>query len=267
MRRRGFTLIELLVVIAIIAILAAILFPVFAQAREAARKSACLQNLKQIGTAFIMYAQDYDETFPLPYSNSAVPWTVQGPNPEPINNSAFGWGDMIMPYVKNVGIFQCPSNPVKALLRTDITPNRLIRTPVGNTTTDAAGGLTIPTIAVYGANVAAWDYNYGINEYRDVNFEGPLAFGKRSLMAIPSPASTALVAEGRGSSPYTIWGSNGPNNAAGVDAQVDGRRHTSKVAFQRPENSATVVYADGHTKFTNISLSLRPNIWTVRDDD
>ena len=63
-RNRGFTLIELLVVIAIIAILAAILFPVFAQAREAARRSACLSNMKQISTALLMYAQDNDEILP-----------------------------------------------------------------------------------------------------------------------------------------------------------------------------------------------------------
>ncbi|MCS6831601.1 MAG: DUF1559 domain-containing protein, partial [bacterium] len=66
MTRRAFTLIELLVVIAIIAILAAILFPVFSQAREAARKSSCLSNTKQFGTGILMYAQDYDEAI--------VPW-------------------------------------------------------------------------------------------------------------------------------------------------------------------------------------------------
>src|SRR6266511_3956182 len=63
-RHRGFTLIELLVVIAIIAILAAILFPVFAQAREKARQSTCTSNLKQLGNGLLMYTQDYDETFP-----------------------------------------------------------------------------------------------------------------------------------------------------------------------------------------------------------
>ena len=72
--KRGFTLIELLVVIAIIAILAAILFPVFAQAREKARQISCLSNLKQIGLGFKMYAQDYDELFPMGNDNTAMVW-------------------------------------------------------------------------------------------------------------------------------------------------------------------------------------------------
>src|SRR5476651_819462 len=71
--RHGFTLIELLVVIAIIAILAAILFPVFARAREQARRTSCLSNMKQIGLALFMYAQDYDETLPERYGCSDVP--------------------------------------------------------------------------------------------------------------------------------------------------------------------------------------------------
>lgn len=94
--RSGFTLIELLVVIAIIAILAAILFPVFAQAREAARKSTCQSNLKQIGSGIMMYVQDYDERFP----------TVRGGN----LNAFADWRQSIFPYTKNVQIFLCPSN-------------------------------------------------------------------------------------------------------------------------------------------------------------
>ena len=72
--RRGFTLIELLVVIAIIAILAAILFPVFAQAREKARSASCLSNLKQMGLAWMMYAQDYDEKFPFADPGDGANW-------------------------------------------------------------------------------------------------------------------------------------------------------------------------------------------------
>ncbi len=101
-KRTGFTLIELLVVIAIIAILAAILFPVFAQAREKARTVSCLSNTKQIGLATAMYAQDYDETFEL--SLYAQSLTVS-----PVVLVA--WYDEIFPYVKSAQVFQCPSQP------------------------------------------------------------------------------------------------------------------------------------------------------------
>ncbi len=96
-RALGFTLIELLVVIAIIAILAAILFPVFAKAREKARQSACVSNCKQIGTALMMYVQDYDETYPMVVES-------EGPAGEYCN-----WYDLLQPYIKNDGMFQCPS--------------------------------------------------------------------------------------------------------------------------------------------------------------
>ncbi len=99
---RGFTLIELLVVIAIIAILAAILFPVFARARENARKSTCLSNMKQIALAETMYEQDYDERTAAIYSY-----------PANTTLSLYTWIDMLMPYCKNTGIFTCPSSQYK----------------------------------------------------------------------------------------------------------------------------------------------------------
>src|SRR5258708_6070737 len=93
--RRGFTLIELLVVIAIIAILAAILFPVFAQARESARRTSCLSNTKQQGLALLMYAQDYDETTPtLTYTYST--------------NFLLDFYQLEQPYIKNYGLWYCP---------------------------------------------------------------------------------------------------------------------------------------------------------------
>lgn len=89
--RRGFTLIEMLVVVAIISFLAAILFPVFARARENARRASCLSNLKQLGLAMVMYTQDYDETYPYSYRYPSY------------------WVNTIIPYVKNKQVFRCPS--------------------------------------------------------------------------------------------------------------------------------------------------------------
>src|SRR4051812_16423886 len=102
-QRRAFTLIELLVVIAIIAILAAILFPVFAQAREKARMTGCLSNERQLGSALMMYVQDYDETFPYNRFHGAI-----GGVPE---NTILTWRNVIAPYLKNKGVLACPSNP------------------------------------------------------------------------------------------------------------------------------------------------------------
>jgi prepilin-type N-terminal cleavage/methylation domain-containing protein/prepilin-type processing-associated H-X9-DG protein len=104
--KRAFTLIELLVVIAIIAILAAILFPVFARARENARRASCLSNMKQMGLGFMMYVQDYDESYPFyQHTDGTVPETGWW-----YNANLWYWMNSIYPYVKNSQIFRCPSS-------------------------------------------------------------------------------------------------------------------------------------------------------------
>lgn len=121
----GFTLIELLVVIAIIAILAAILFPVFARAREQARKTVCVSNVKQLGLAWTMYMQDYDEKYPPSNTTTVVAggpapeWEVQAPGPFPCkpcrvrrisDKKPYDPTIFAMPYVKSKDMFKCPSD-------------------------------------------------------------------------------------------------------------------------------------------------------------
>ena len=100
--RKGFTLIELLVVIAIIAILAAILFPVFAKAREKARQTSCSSNMKQLGIGFAQYVQDFDEK--QPYGNTGGPTNGKG-------GEVVGWAADIYNYVKSTGVYKCPDDP------------------------------------------------------------------------------------------------------------------------------------------------------------
>jgi len=130
--KRAFTLIELLVVIAIIAILAAILFPVFSQAREKARQTACMSNLRQIGTAAVMYSQDYDEI---------MLGTELGDEPE------YFWGEMIAPYIKNQQILTCPSS-------------------------DAKFKVSPPESGFPNGIGYEWSYNYAINDVKDSQGRG-----------------------------------------------------------------------------------------------
>ena len=116
----AFTLIELLVVIAIIAILAAILFPVFAQARAKARQAACLSNMKQLGTGLMMYTQDYDEVLPGNANNSAEGTGTADTHLGFMDPTAGrNWGKSVMPYVKNLEIFKCPNATPRSAATSD----------------------------------------------------------------------------------------------------------------------------------------------------
>jgi prepilin-type N-terminal cleavage/methylation domain-containing protein len=124
MRKRGFTLIELLVVIAIIAVLAAILFPVFAEAREKGRQTVCVSNQRQLAAAVHLYLNDHDETFPMGlvelsggYYNGEYPVPVdwrpsQASNPALIRALQSHWSNALQPYIKSLEIYRCPSATV-----------------------------------------------------------------------------------------------------------------------------------------------------------
>lgn len=135
-KRTAFTLIELLVVIVIIALLAAILFPVFARAREKARAASCQSNLKQLGLGFHMYAQDYDEKLP-------VTWIG---NPNDFGAGGSGWAGLLFPYIKSSQVFTCPDDETKQ------TVNGTMSVGGGNTAVSYGYNATIGAMNYGGAN-------------------------------------------------------------------------------------------------------------------
>ncbi len=142
--RNGFTLIELLVVIAIIAILAAILFPVFAQARDKARQTACMSNEKQIGTAILMYVQDYDERLFFYASTTSPSRSRTGavlPDADSIN--PVRWWNALMPYTKNTQLLVCPGDNLPTPSKDASGVNSILRSYIA---VRAAEGLNLTQI-------------------------------------------------------------------------------------------------------------------------
>lgn len=169
MRRRGFTLIELLVVIAIIAILAAILFPVFAKAREKARQASCLSNTKQLGLGIVQYCQDYDE---------------QMPERQNTGTEAGDWEVTTYPYVKSYQVYACPSNPNKGTYTfangTYENPPKILNS-----------ALPFPFPISYAANRNGGATNSPWHDYNDNNGNNSTT----PLAAFQQPASTILIVE------------------------------------------------------------------------
>ena len=230
-RKTAFTLIELLVVIAIIAILAAILFPVFAQARAKARQTVCLSNLKQLGTATMMYAQDYDETLWW----QAFPGCYTDPNTGQTVNQLY-FPDQLYPYVKNAAIFKEPDfNGYPWLAYCCFAPSPNVR------------------------SLEEYHLGYGYNE---LLMGGSLRFGGWPLAAINEPAEIGVLADG-----YMPWNSYiGYYLDAG-----DGVRRTYWLSSDqqtwfygppRHNSGANFMFADGHAKWARVTLTREsPVFW------
>jgi prepilin-type N-terminal cleavage/methylation domain-containing protein/prepilin-type processing-associated H-X9-DG protein len=254
MKRKGFTLIELLVVIAIIALLAAILFPVFARARENARRASCQSNLKQIGLGIMQYAQDYDER--LPSSRHTGP-----------NGRDFSWPYMIEPYVKSRQVYRCPSQVVPASVSAS---NNIVSTGVYS-------GSAVP-ISYYAnggpgdtnaaANAAVFGgsrpMNEGVNGYpKDLNWGGV------PLSAIESSSQLVLLLEGTGRKISGSWVVRQIPNWAGTnDLEPADVAYTAAQTWKfhiiNHLQTSNFLFADGHVKAMKPAATVTPvNMWNV----
>jgi len=270
----AFTLIELLVVIAIIAILAAILFPVFAQARDKARAASCLSNTKQMGLGITMYAQDYDETYPQAY------WYANDLNGA---NGYNQWSGLIQPYVKNVGIFVCPSDPNKGLRPTNpgldnqaprisyvanaaVLPRKRRSIDPANVASVAAVDFPADTIVV----AEMTNYLSCINDVSNAGTDGGAYVNKshRSTNAFMTSA-TGGTWKGEDASQFApnlsavyavtpalasqAWATcKAPGYAGGA----------LQIAYMQPDRhtgGSNYTFADGHSKFFRFEQTVNPN--------
>jgi prepilin-type N-terminal cleavage/methylation domain-containing protein/prepilin-type processing-associated H-X9-DG protein len=255
----GFTLIELLVVIAIIAILAAILFPVFAQAREQARKTSCLSNEKQLGLGCLMYSQDYDEVLVMGWNGSA-PGVLRDNGQQ--YRPWFPWTSAIQPYIKNLDVLLCPDNPWNSIITNgglNTTARKQIYSPYGYNYgyladfagTDPAGdGYLWNPISQAGVNRAA-------NTVMLVDGMGPDWADPAHGTVWTQPIGPVVEPPDAGLSDHVFFGP-GWGNQSDYTATYDfpgyggvSFRHSGSgfKANTLPDGGTNVCFCDGHAKF------------------
>ncbi|MDR3707348.1 MAG: DUF1559 domain-containing protein [Capsulimonadaceae bacterium] len=264
--RNGFTLIELLVVIAIIAILAAILFPVFATAREKARQTACLSNMKQLGLAALQYIQDYDECYPkgIPYQSDSY-------------NYGMGWAGQIYPYVKSMGAFVCPSDSFQSTATSGSGGACMwITSTCITATTNTCGESGVPS-AKQAEMSYAYNANFGMNGTGAAAHSYPassLGSATNTVLLFEvtgctaDPTNTSYTGCFDASSPASngtdILNTNGTANVTtgvwpGIAMAERGSQLFGTHLTGRHNGGANYALADGHTKFmmcTAISAGL-----------
>ena len=239
----GFTLIELLVVIAIIAILAAILFPVFARARENARRASCQSNLKQIGLGLLQYSQDYDEKMVrVSYGSSKNGGPGDGLN----DATVWKWMDASMPYIKSVQIFNCPSDSQPYLI-----PYVYDQPGVGPTPLNDGG---------YGS---ADNYgSYSMNCQGDGRSGPGWNEGDTALASLQSPATTLWVGDSvayqRVDPAYRFLGNNLTFDEAARPRRLQAYNGQSSALVERHLETINLLYCDGHVKAVKMNSFANP---------
>jgi prepilin-type N-terminal cleavage/methylation domain-containing protein/prepilin-type processing-associated H-X9-DG protein len=261
----AFTLIELLVVIAIIAILAAILFPVFAQAREKARQSSCLSNMKQLGLAAVAYSQDFDET-------NVQSWWGRGPSWSgftwPGNQR---WQDGLLTYTKNIDIYQCPSDP---------DPVRYQPTRPQSVEGDGDFFNSISFTGSYGINATywGWDGNNGNDGADGAPTNSPAG---RALAEIPRPADTIFLVDRRA---YFVPPCGGGDGWAVGEIAWENKNSCGATFYPnlnppqlgsipaRHNGGSNIAFGDGHAKWYRLDTLARVNangirpLFTIEED-